>query len=348
MNGSNASICACALVTTNLWGIDSHGVLRVPIYVRRLQERAVNANPKPRVIADGGAFRVLNGDNGMGFLVGREATVQATALAERQGIGAVAVRGSNHFGAASLYAELAASRGFIGIVMSNVRPNLVFPGGKAPITGNNPIAVGAPTKQGFPFLLDISMSTVAGGKLLLAAQRGESIPFDWATDKDGRFTDDPQKGFEGFLLPFAGHKGFGLSLAVDLLCGVITGGAFQYAIKSMYAHPDSASETGHVMIAIDPTIVLERSEYNERMAAFYSTVKSAPMWKKESEMLLPGEIEHRSRCDRETNGIPLPARLLEELLELGDELNVEARISEARTRRHRNAGSAGPHCKKES
>ncbi len=316
MTNDNAAYSAECLTTTNLWGIDSHGVLRLPIYVQRLAAKVVTANPRVETVGGRGAFEVMSGEDGMGFLVGRAAMSRAMALAREHGIGAVTVRNSNHFGAAALYARMATEAGLIGIAMTNVIPNLVVPGGSKPITGNNPIAIGAPSAGPFPFMLDISLSSVAGGKLLLASKRKEAIPLDWATDAQGRPTTDPDIGFKGFLLPVGGHKGFGLSLAVDILCGLVSGGAFQFGLGSMYATPDDPSHTGHMMIVIDPTVALGREDYLERIAAFFATVKASPMWDASREMLIPGEIEYRTRLQRERDGIPLPVALFDDLREL--------------------------------
>ena len=313
MTIDNASWCAECLVLTNLWGIDSHGVLRLPIYVQRLAQGAIKANPETRVTGGSGAFEVLHGGNGMGFVSGRDAMARAITLAREHRIGAVAMTCSNHFGAAALYARQAAEAGMASLVMTNVLPNLVVPGGAKPVTGNNPIAFGAPTAEGFPFLLDISMSAVSGGKLLLAIAKEEKIPLGWATDRDGQPTDDPNIGFGGFLQPLGGHKGFGLSLMVDILCGVIAGGAFQFALKSMYANPDAPSETGHFMVAIDPTVAMSRDTYLARMGKFYRTIKSSPMTEEGHEMFIPGEIEEQRRRERERDGIPLTAALFDEI-----------------------------------
>jgi len=327
MSSGDARYCADCIVQTNLWGVDSHGVLRLPIYVQRLARSVIEASPAVRETSNGGAFVVLDAGNGMGFLAGRAAMERAVELASQNGIGAVSVTNSNHFGAAALYAKIAADKGMIGVAMTNVTPNLVVPGGSAAITGNNPIAVGAPTDEGFPFLLDISMSAVAGGKLLLASKNKQKIPLDWATDRDGQFTDDPDKAFAGFLLPLGGHKGFGLSLVVDLLCGVLSGGAFQFAIKSMYKDPDAPSQTGHMMIAINPTVVMERQAFLDRMGTFYRTIKASPMWDGSKEMMLPGEIEHRVETRREEDGIPIPDDLLVELNEMAEQHGMVTRLT---------------------
>jgi LDH2 family malate/lactate/ureidoglycolate dehydrogenase len=322
MDGEDAAYCAYALVQTNLWGIDSHGVLRAPVYLERLISRAVNPNPNIIPVRGDMALEVLDGDDGMGFVVGKAAMDRAVILADQFNIGAVGVVRSNHFGAAALYAHLATQRGMIGIVMTNVMPNIVAPGGSRPITGNNPISVGIPTFAEFPFMLDISLSNAAGGKLLLASKKGEKIPLNWATDKHGRPTDDPDEAFAGFLLPVGGHKGLGLSYMVDLLSGLITGGVFQHAIKSMYKHPDDPSLTGHFLIVINPLVLMSREELAQRMGDYVKTIKESPMWDENQEMMLPGEMEYRKEQIRKQEGIPVPPNLYEDLAAMGEKLNV--------------------------
>ncbi len=328
MTEQDAVFCADALVQTNLWGIDSHGVLRVPLYIKRLRSGAMNPRPHIKTMFGSQAMEIMHGDDGAGFIVGRAAMNRAVELAGQFNIAAVGVVRSNHFGAAGIYARMAAEQGLIGMVMTNTIPNIVAPGGSKPITGNNPLALAIPTFGEFPFVLDISLSNVAGGKLLLASKKGEKIPLDWATDREGRPTDDPDEAFAGFLLPVGGHKGLGLSYAVDILCGLITGGVFQHQMKSMYQHPDEPSLTGHFMIVINPLIFISQDEMKTRMADFYQTIKTSPMWTESNKMMLPGEIEHRTALRRKANGIPLPQNLYNELVVLGDELGVEAKLPE--------------------
>ena len=326
-----AEFCAQALVQTNLWGIDSHGVLRAPIYTRRLLSGAMN--PKPQISTSRGALglEVLNGDDGPGFVAGRAAMQRAIELAEQFNIGVVGVIRSNHFGAAAIYSRMAVERGLVGIAMTNVVPNVVAPGGSKPVVGNNPLSLAFPSFGEFPFVLDISLSSVSGGKILLADKKGEKIPLDWATDTAGRPTDDPAKAFAGFLLPVGGHKGLGLAYAIDLLCGVMTGGAFLDKMKGMYKYPDDPSLTGHLMIAINPLALLSKSELQFRMEDFYGTIKDSPMWDETKEMLIPGEIEHRTALERREKGIPLPTSLYQELQALGTELAVASQLAHPRS-----------------
>jgi LDH2 family malate/lactate/ureidoglycolate dehydrogenase len=287
----------------------------------------MNNQPEVRTVKTGGALEVLDADNGAGYVAGRAAMSRAIELAKSGNIAAVGIINSNHCGAASLYARMALEHGMIGIAMSNVAPNMVAPGGSKPITGNNPIAVAVPTFGEFPFVFDISLSAVSGGKILVAAKNGEQIPLGWATDREGHPTTDPNVGFKGFLLPMGGHKGFGLSLLVDILCGVITGGSFQNELKSMYVYPDDPSNTAHLMLVINPLCLMSKDDLKTRMSEFFETVKQSPMWDEDSEMLLPGEIEYRKEKERLSGGIPIPEPLYDELVQLGKDLNLDETLS---------------------
>ena len=322
LSEEDARFHAQALVDTNLWGVDSHGVLRVPIYVKRMLSGAVNPRPEIKLARGSLGLEVFDGDDGPGFLVGRDAMARAIELAEQFNIGAVGAVRSNHFGATAIYSRMAAERGMVGIAMTNVVPNVVAPGGSKPVVGNNPLAIAIPTHGDFPFVLDISLSAVAGGKLLLASKKGVKIPMDWATDKEGRPTDDPDEAFAGFLLPMGGYKGLGLAYAVDILCGLITGGVFLQGMKGMYKYPNDPSLTGHFFIAINLAAILGQDEIKSRMAEFVETIKGSPMWDENGEMLLPGELEARTAGARMKDGIPLPENLYHELVALGKDLGV--------------------------
>jgi LDH2 family malate/lactate/ureidoglycolate dehydrogenase len=326
LSTEDATICASDLVQTNLWGIDSHGLLRLPVYSKRLQNGAINNTPDIRRLGGRSSMEVWDGDGGIGFIVGHRATGRAIELAREHGVGFVAVRNSNHFGAAGLYIKQAADAGMIAIATTNVIPNLVVPGGAKPITGNNPVAFGAPTGLDFPMILDISMSAVAGGKLLLAQEKGEKIPFGWATDKNGKPTDDPFEGFKGFLLPLGGHKGFGLSLMVDILSGVLSGGAYQFGLESMYSAPSDPSGTSHTFIVIDPAAFLGLDEFERRMQDMYGTLKKSPMWDPERRMLLPGELEHETMLERQRGGLPIQRSLVNEISEIAGAIGFDGQL----------------------
>lgn len=326
MPEQDAEFCANCLLTTNLWGVDSHGVLRLPIYIQRLRTRAVNPAPQCRVLRACGAVATIDGQDGMGYVVAREAMNKAVELAKLHGLGCVTAKSSNHFGASALFARQAAEAGFIGLATTTVIPNMAVRGALKPVAGNNPVAFAAPMEGEAPFVMDLSLSQVAGGKLLLAKEKGDPIPSDWAVDKNGNPTTDPAAGFAGYLLPMGGHKGFTLSLMVDVLAGVLSGSLFSMSMKSMYANPDEPSGTGHFLLAINPEAFLERADWNARMRELRDNVKSTPM-APGTEMFFPGEIEEQCAESRKREGIPLPEKLFNDLEALAVAQGVSVRLT---------------------
>ena len=327
LSGEDASFCARCAVQTNLWGVDSHGILRTPIYVERIRNGAIKSRPDIRSLkGEGKALELMDGDAGHGFVVGRAGIERAIEKAKQYGVSAVVVKNSNHFGAASLYARMAADQGLVSLVTTNVGPNIGMKGNKKPSTGNNPIAMAAPLSGDYPFSLDISLSAVAGGKLLLASKKGEKIPTNWAVTKDGLETDDPDEGFKGFLLPVGMHKGFGLSMFVDIVTGVLSGGAFHNEIKSMYKAKEDPSLTCHLFSVFDPKVFMEEREFIERMDTLRQKIKETPMVDPEDEQLIPGELEWKTEQQRRAEGLPVPGELIQDLNKLAEELELDSRL----------------------
>lgn len=325
MNENDASYAAKCLVKTNLWGIDSHGVLRMPIYLKRLLAKVVNPNPNIKMIKDDGSVMALyDADSALGYISGRFGMNLAIEKAKKYGISFILIKNSNHYGAASLYTTEAAKEGLIGISTTNVIPNIGMKGNKKPSVGNNPIAMAAPIGGDFPFSLDISLSSVSGGKLLLAAKKGEKIPKDWAVTKEGFETDNPQLGFDGFLLPMGLHKGFGLALFVDLITGVLSGSAFLKEIKSMYKFQDDPSLTTHMFSVIDPTYFIGKEVYQKNIEEWKMSVYSTEMVDASQRQIIPGEIEYNTEKARKKDGIPIPNDLKDELLGVAKNLDVDA------------------------
>lgn len=324
MPDGDAVYCAQCAVQTNLWGVDSHGILRTPIYVERIRNGAINSSPSIKAIkGESKALELMDGDGGHGYVVGRTVMKRAIEKARQYGVSAVVVNNSNHFGAASLYARMAAEQGMIGVVATNVMPNIGMKGNKRPSTGNNPIAMAAPLSGDYPFCLDISLSAVAGGKLLLASKKGEKIPKNWAVTKEGLETDDPDEGFKGFLLPVGMHKGFGLSLFVDIITGVLSGGAFNNELKSMYKHSQDPSLTSHMCAVFDPNLFMEASEFMQRMDELRSRVKATPMVNPAETQLIPGELEWKTEQARRKDGIPVPGELIQDLNKLAADMQLD-------------------------
>ena len=318
MSREEADLHAEGLVQASLRGVDSHGVLRTAAYLGRIQNGAINTAPHMRYVKEERALQVLDADGASGYTAGKAGMERAIVLAQEYGLGMVLVRNSNHFGAAALYAQMAVDRGMLGFSTTNVKPGVTAPGAAGNVVGNNPFAVGIPTYCDFPFMLDMALSVVAGGKLKMAIAKGERIPLDWATDRDGNPTDDPQKGFDGYFLPLGGFKGLGMAYAIDILCGVMTGGAFQNHIRNMFKDPTEPSQTCHMFMAVDLSRLLSKEEIRTRMTEYRNNVRSIPTVSGRP-LVLPGEIEAACEKERLEKGIPLPETLYQELKTLAQE-----------------------------
>lgn len=320
----DAKIHAHGLVTASLRGVDSHGVLRTSAYLDRIKNGAINLFPKFCCVKEDRAMCILDADEASGYKAGFVGMSEAIETAKKFGVGIVFVRNSNHFGAASLYSQMAVDAGMVGFSTTNVKPGVTSPGAVGNVVGNNPFAIGIPTYNEFPFMLDMSLSVVAGGKLKLAISKNEKIPFDWATDKDGNPTDDPQAGFDGYFLPMGGFKGIGIAHAIDILCGVMTGGAFQNHIKNMFKDPFDSSKTCHMFMAVDASCLFDKEETKRRMLEYREYVQSI-LTISGKPLVLPGELEAISETERKKYGIPMTEVLYQEFENLIKiyELNVQ-------------------------
>ncbi len=322
MEREEASFFSDTIVQSNLWGIDSHGIIRVPTYYERVKCNAINQKPNMKVEQLAKAVSLIDADGAAGCSGAKKAMELAIENASKCGIGACGVMNSNHFGAAALYSKMAAEKGMIGIAMTNVLPLISMAGALKPIVGNNPISFAIPTYNDYPFNLDMSLSLVAGGKLHLAASKGEKIPMDWAINKNGEPTDDPKEGLEGFLLPIGGYKGLGLAYAIDIISGLITGGVFADKMRSMYKNPTDPSLTGHMMIALDVSIFMSEEQMKTKIAEYHDYISNIPLTGGRKGMAFPGEMENNNMKKRLVDGIPVPLSTIETLNKLAKELNI--------------------------
>jgi len=318
---ADAGTVAAVLVDTSLEGIDTHGVSRLPAYLRCLQKGRIKAAPEIRVIRSAPAVAVVDGDNGLGQLVAVQAMEKAIELAGESGVGVVAVRRSNHFGAASYYCKMAAARGMIGLAFTNSAPGIPPWGGRKPYFGTNPISFAFPAVDG-PIVVDMSSSSAARGNIILAAGEGRSIPEGWAIDADGRPTTDPRKALEGAMLPVGGPKGYALALAVEILCGVVSGAAYGPRVGWMYDEGLQPTDVGHFFTAIDIAPFMSMPEYLSRIGGMKTEIKAVPLVEGADRILLPGERRRMTADRRRQEGIPVPPSLMNELNDLAVRLNV--------------------------
>ncbi|PKN61809.1 MAG: lactate dehydrogenase [Deltaproteobacteria bacterium HGW-Deltaproteobacteria-15] len=322
---AEADIVADLLVRSDLRGVETHGVTRLPIYIRRLQKGFVRKESSITVIKEKGPTAFLDGHGSMGHLSASRGMEEAIRRAEEYGIGWVSVRDSGHFGVAGLFPMMALKKDFIGYVVSNSAP-MMFPwGGKQRIIGNNPLAYAFPADKCLPVVLDFSLSVVSSGKLILCRKKGERIPLGWAVDKEGIPTEDPYEGYEGggSLAPVGGHKGYGLVLAHEMLTAVLTAGKWTSKIKSLYEEdPFGIQGTCHSFMAIDPDCFIGRKGFKKNMDEYILAIKGSARAKGAAEILVPGEPEHRTEVKFLEQGIPLPPNTARELTGLAETLGI--------------------------
>ena len=231
---ADARLVADSLVTADLWGHQSHGVLRLSWYVNRIRAGVMRPVTTPETVSDTGALVVVDGHDGVGQVLAAHAAREAAGRAHEHGVGVVAVRNSNHFGTAAYFTRMAARDGCVAILATNASPAMAPWGGRRKTVGTNPWSIAAPAGGHDVMVMDIANTAVARGKVYLARQRGEAIPAGWAIDADGAPTTDPAAAIAGVILPMAGHKGYAISLMMDVLSGVLTGSAFGAAVSGPY------------------------------------------------------------------------------------------------------------------
>jgi LDH2 family malate/lactate/ureidoglycolate dehydrogenase len=321
-SAEHADEIAEVLVFADLRGVESHGVQFAPRYVRGLLHGHLNAKPRPRVVKRRGAVAVVDADNGLGFLSARRAMKEAIELASEHGCGSVAVRNSNHFGPAAFYAMMALDAGMIGHATTDGPPHTVVWGSRKPVLSNDPVAWAFPSANG-PIVLDAALTGVKE-KIRLAAQRGGSIPADWAVGPDGRPTTDPKVALQGALLPIGQHKGSGLIVANEILCGALAGAKFSFEVSPalvMGADHHDSWQCGHFVQAFDPDAFGERAEFERRTVELAAALRAAPRAKGVDRIFLPGEIEAELATQRLRDGLPLAVATLQAL----DKVAHEAR-----------------------
>ncbi len=321
--GDDARVTARILLQADLRGVESHGMAHLAdFYVRRLQTGHVNPTPDVRVTSDAPAAATVDGDRGLGFVVGQRAMRIAIEKAEATGVGFVTAGNSTHYGAGAYYAMMALEHDMIGLSMTTGGRLMTPPGALGRAIGLNVLAVAAPTPRAFPYVLDMATSVVAAGKLEIARRRGRPVPEGWAVAADGSPLTDPTALHpDGLMLPLGGtpeggaFKGFGLTIMVDLLAGALSGSG-----TSAELAPFAAS---HAFAALRIDAFAPKAAYLARMEALISTVKAAPTLAGVDEVRIPGELEHALAGERNAAGaVPLHPKVLEGFRSAAGELGV--------------------------
>jgi LDH2 family malate/lactate/ureidoglycolate dehydrogenase len=294
---ADAAFLGRALVDADLRGVHSHGCRWVSVYARSIREGHYNLHPNVQAVRDDGATCLLDGDGGLGHVLADRAMTLAIERAREHGVGIVSLRNSTHIGALAYYTQQAADAGCLGYCTTNAGIGVVPPGGREKVIGLNPLSWAAPTNRPWSFNLDMATSVVAGSKLGIAIERGEKIPFGWAVDKDGNPTDDPRKGQEGGILPVGGPKGYGLSVMLDIMAGVLSGGRFGRGLGG----PGAAQ----LFQAIDIEHFIPLGDFTSSMDELIDQIKGSALAPGSKGIFFPGEIEYNLKTDRLANGLPL-------------------------------------------
>lgn len=316
----DARLVAETLVASNLRGVDSHGVVRLPHYATRLRNGSIKARPDITVTRTGAATAMVEGDQGMGQLVAVRAMDEAIALARESGVGAVGARNSSHCGSCAWFVEQAVAAGMIGFAMTHTDSIMVPPGMKSYFLGSNPLAFGAPGQGGPPVVIDMATTNVACGKIIVARQDGKPIPPDWAVDAHGRPATDPDKAVG--LMPMAGPKGYALSLLIEILCAQLTGVPFGTHVTRMYGELDKPRNLGHFLLAIDIARFTDPALFRAQIDLMVREIHAAEPADPARPPLVPGDPERLTAETRTKDGVPLGAAVVADLNALAQELGV--------------------------
>jgi (2R)-3-sulfolactate dehydrogenase (NADP+) len=322
-----AQAAAKALVAAEMEGLAGHGLSRAPLYAQHLREGRVNGQAKVSIKTDKGATCLIDAGGGLAFEASALAVNEAIKRARRFGVAFCGVTNSHHFGAAAYHLAPVAQAGMVGLAFTNSPAAINAWGGKKPLFGTNPIAAIFPRRamradslsasdctaneagRGEPLIIDLSLTEVVRGKIMLYAKEGKPIPLGWAVDKDGKPTTDAKAALTGSLFAIGGAKGAMLALAVELLCVTLTGAAFGYENDS-YFEPGNKPRIGHAIVAIDPAALAGSETYFERVETLVTAMLI------DEGVRLPGERRHAARIDARERGIELPDSVYRQLVAL--------------------------------
>jgi len=281
----DARTTAEMLVTAEAWGKSSHGLIRLPRYIRGVEHGNVDPDGTIDVVRDGGAVATIDGGARLGPAVATRALGEATARADEYGVGLAGVHNCTHLGMLGYYTDMVREEGYVAVAMTNTEPAMPPYGGTEPVLGTNPIAIGLPTDP--PFNLDMSTAAIARGTVETAVERGDSIPEGVALDANGEPTTDPEAALEGTILPFGGPKGSGLAIAIEVLAGALVGAEMGEGVTGTY-HTEDPCTKGDLFLVIDPE-VLGGEGFVDRTEAFFRELKETETAPEFDGIRLPGE-----------------------------------------------------------
>lgn len=332
----DAKVCAEVLITSDKRGIDSHGIGRLkPIYINRIREGIINPITEVEIIKESPTTGVLDGHNGMGQVVAKQAMEMAIEKAAAYGMGMVAVRNSNHYGIAGYYALMAIEKGMIGITGTNARPSIAPTFGIENMLGTNPLTFGIPSDEDFPFVLDCATSITQRGKIEVYERIGKDLPEGWVIGEDGKPRTDTVKvlidlvkggaalaPLGGIGEELAGYKGYGYATVVEILSAALQGGAFLRALSGIENGKKVPYNLGHFFIAINIEAFTELDEFKKTTGEILRDLRASKRMPGAEHIYTAGEKEYLAWQYRQHKGVPVNEVLQQEMLQLKKELGL--------------------------
>ena len=311
---ADAETIAEVLVTTDMRGVHSHGVVRIARYLDCIRAGGIRPDAKIEILKESPSSLMVSAAGGLGIPAAKKTVDRLLAKASETAIAVATVNHSDHYGAAGYYSMMAADRGFVGFSMSNTCPLVAPTGGRAAAIGNNPFAYAAPGAKYRALLFDICMSKVAAGKLVIAAEAGRKIPEGLILTKEGRPTADPGEIWrDAIMLPFAEHKGYGLAVMVEMMTAALGMSGMMSGVHSWNTQPGRDADTGHSFIVVNPDFFGGKDAFKARVDAMIDELKRCPTVEGAKEILYPGELEWRREAAALRDGIDLPEASEKEL-----------------------------------
>jgi LDH2 family malate/lactate/ureidoglycolate dehydrogenase len=321
MSDEDAGLLARTLVHSDLRGVHSHGVLRVPDYVAKLTRDGVDPRGRPSVVSDRGAAIVVDGGNSMGQIGGAFAMAQAIRRAGEIGVALAAVRGSNHCGAMDWYTLMAANENMIGIAGTNALPTMAPWGGVDKIVGINPLSIAIPADREPPFVLDFAFGATAHGKIRVYHQKGSPIPEGWAFDPEGRPTTDAGAAMKGLIQPIGQHKGVGLGMAIGMLSSLLSGAAYGTELGNMIEGAKPGKDA-HFFMAINVAFFTNVATFGHRTDTIIGQVHQSKRRSDVERLYVPGEIE-ADLAAAHASAIPLAGATVDDVVAEAARLGVD-------------------------
>lgn len=317
---SCAQDVADLLIDAELTGVTTHGISRLSVYVQRVRAGIISKANNIHVLRESSSALVIDAGNTFGAPSAKYAMQACIRNARESGCCFATVKNSNHFGTGAFYTKLAAKEDMIGFICTNVTAKIAPYGSKTAYIGTNPFSVSAPT-EGDPFLLDMTPTVVALGKLIDAQRLGKPIPIGWALDEDGRPTTDPAAGRRGSLVPIGGAKGSGMAMAVEILAGILSGAGYSRYLHDLYSM-DSPQGLGHFLGAIDIAHFTDVTAFKTMLSSFTDEVRHLDLAEGFSEIRIPGERGFNQQRKSLKDGILIPDSVYDELIQLGSQYGL--------------------------